>query len=699
MATSLRTVVTRCSYCALQCALELGVDEATGKVVKAAGAKTMAPTFGLACVKGLNAHLQLGHGERLRSPMKRVAGNFVPIGWDEALDLAAEGMQGVQARHGRDAMAMYGSGALTNEAIYLAAKFSRTVLGTANIDYNGRFCMSAAAAAHNIVLGQDRGLPFPLADLQGARCVVLVGANVAECLPPIGIQLRQARRQGQKVVLIDPRGGASAALADLHLKPRPGTDLALGLALLREVDQQGGVDVLYLEKRSTGWKEALLAVQLCTPEWCEAVTGVPAEDLQKLAAWLIESKPSVILTGRGAEQHVRGPETAMAFLQVSLALGQVGKPSGGFGTLTGQGNGQGGREQGQKADQLPGYRKILDPADRAAVARVWQVAPETLPQAGLSAQELFMKANRDKVRGLWVLGANPAVSGANATEVRETLQSLDFLMVSDLFLSETAQLAHLILPAAAFAEESGTMTNLEGRVVLRQRVTAPPGDAKPDWQALVALAGRLGHHERFAFESSEQVFDEFARCTAGGRADYSGMSHARLKDGQGLHWPCNAEHPEGDLRLYTERFAHADGRAHLQALEWEEPSEAPDAEYPFRLTTGRVLQHYLSGTQTRRIAALNDAAPNAFVQVSAELAQAKGLQEGAMARVRTRRGSLDLAVRISAGQEPSTLFVPMHYAGSECANDLTQDALAPLSKMPAFKACAADLQALPGEGA
>jgi assimilatory nitrate reductase catalytic subunit len=699
VAAPLRSLVTRCSYCALQCALELSVDEASGRVLRAVGAKDQAPTFGLACVKGIHAHLQLGHPERLRAPLKRTAGGFQPISWDEAVEIAAEGMQRVQRRHGKDAMALYGSGALTNEAIYLLAKFGRTVLGTANMDYNGRYCMSAAAAAHNKVLGQDRGLPFPLADLAKARLVVLVGANVAECLPPIGVQLRQARRQGLKLVVLDPRGGATAAFADLHLQPRPGTDLAVGLALLREIDQQGGVDVNYLEARSTGWREALEAVRDCSPDWCESVSGVPAPQLQQLAAWLIESKPSVILTGRGAEQHVRGPETAMAFLQVSLALGQMGRPSGGFGTLTGQGNGQGGREQGQKADQLPGYRLLADPADRAAVAAHWDVDAGSLPQPGLSAQELFMAEHRGDVRGLWVLGANPAVSAASAKEARESLAGLDFLMVSDLFLSETAELAHLVLPAAAFAEEAGTMTNLEGRVVLRRPVSAPPGEAQPDWRTVARLAQRLGHGRRFAHADASAVFEEFAACTAGGRADYSAMSHVRLGRGQGLLWPCNAAHPDGDDRLYTERFAHADGRAHLQALAWEAPSESPDADYPLRLTTGRVLQHYLTGSQTRRIPALNAQEPEAFVQVSRSLAERRGLVEGGRARVRTRRGSLDLPVRINAVQEPDTLFIPMHYGGAGCANDLTQDALSPLSKMPAFKACAAAIEALAPEAA
>ena len=689
-----RTVVTRCSYCALQCALELTL-EADGQVSKAVGHKASAPTYGLACVKGINAHLQLGHPERLVTPLMRDRGRLVAIGWEEALDVAADGIRRVQRQHGADAMALYGSGALTNEAIYLLAKFGRSVLRTANIDYNGRYCMSAAAAAQNTVLGIDRGLAFPLEDLQRTRVLVLVGANVAECLPPIAQQIRKAKTAGCKVVLLDPRVGASAALADLHLQPKPGTDLSVGLALLHELHLRGALDQAYLQARCSGAEEALQALVGFDAAWCEQVSGVPAAKLTALLELLQGPGPKLFLTGRGAEQHVRGPETAMAFLQVALGLGQVGIPGGGYGTLTGQGNGQGGREQGQKADQLPGYRKLADPADRQAVARVWEMDPAELPQPGLSAQELFAAAHRQEVRGLWVLGANPAVSAANAREVREGLQQLDLLIVSDLFLSETARAAHLVLPAAAFAEEAGTMTNLEGRVLLRKQVAPPPGEALADWKALCLMAARLGHQRRFAFEDVSSVFDEFARCTQGGRADYSGLSHAGLDPEQGAQWPAPVGVPQGTPRLFAERFAHPDGKAHLQVLAWEDMSEAPDAQYPLRLTTGRVLAHYLSGTQTRRIESLNRLAPRAFVQVAAGLAQSLGLKEGGRARVRTRRGSLELDVKVSVGQEEGTLFIPMHYSGDACANDLTQDALAPLSKMPAFKACAAALEAMP----
>ncbi len=689
-----KKVSTHCSYCALQCALNLTVDLKANQVVKVRGRRDFPTSRGLSCVKGQTAHLQLDHPERLTQPLLRDGSRFRPVSWEKALDHAAKRIQEVQSRYGKDAMACYGSGALSNETVYLLGKFARVALGSANIDYNGRYCMSSAAAAQNAVLGLDRCLHFPLSDLLQSKCIVLVGANVAECLPPIAAFVRRAKRLGAKVIVVEPRANETSAMADLHLKARPGSDLALALALLHEVQAQGGVDEAYLEARCTGWKEALEAVKGCDAQWAEGQTGIPAADIRQAAGWIWSSKPSVILTGRGAEQHTKGPETVMAFLQVALAVGQVGVPSGGFGTLTGQGNGQGGREQGQKADQLPGYRNIENSLDRQAVARTWGIDPAQLPGKGLSAQELFQLRNAEKVRGMWVVASNPAVSAAKSGEARETLSGLDFLMVSDIFFSETCELAELVLPAAAYAEEEGTMTNIEGRVVLRRAAVKSPGEARPDWKALCQLAERLGSARHFSFSSSEAVFTEFARCTSGGRADYSGMSYAKLERNKGLFWPCPEASHAGSPYLFAERFQHADGRAHLQALAWRLSAEEPDAEFPYRLTTGRVLQHYLTGNQTRRISSLKKAATSAFVEVSRATAERLGLKEGAKARVRTRRGALVLKVKLSEGQEPGTLFVPMHFGGEGCVNDLTQDALAPLSKMPEFKTCAANLELL-----
>jgi assimilatory nitrate reductase catalytic subunit len=691
-----KKVHTHCSYCALQCGMTFQVDLPTDRVLKVRGRRDFPTTRGLSCIKGQTAHHQLHHPDRLTHPLLRdPTGAWRKATWDEALDFTASRLKEVRAKHGPDANAVFGSGALTNESVYLLGKFARLALKTKNIDYNGRYCMSSAAAAQNAVFGLDRGLHFPLADLQKAGCILLVGGNVNECLPPVGVFLRRAQKNGTKVIVVDPRATDGALEADLHLAARPGTDLALANALLHEVHAAGGVDWDYVTARTDGMEQALEAVKDCDAFlWAEKVTGVPANRIRRAAHWLMQHKPSLILTGRGAEQHAKGPETVMAFINVALALGQVGVQGGGFGTLTGQGNGQGGREQGQKADQLVGYRSIENPADRAAVASFWGVPEAEIPGKGLSAQEILQAGHRHEVRSLWVVASNPAVSAAKGREVRETLASLDFLAVSDLFLSETCEFAHVVFPATAFAEEEGTMTNIEGRVVLRRAAVKAPGSARPDWKTISALAERLGAGKHFNFHACEAVFNEFAAATAGGRADYSGMTYGKLERHKGLFWPCPAKEHPGTPRLFEERFQHAGDRAKAQATPYRPSSEEPDAEYPYRLTTGRVLQHYLSGNQTRRIPTLNNQVPRPYVQVGAGLAKQLDLKEGQPARLRTRRGEMVLPVRILAGQEDSTLFVPMHFGGEGSVNALTQDALSPLSKMPEFKACAAQLSTL-----
>jgi assimilatory nitrate reductase catalytic subunit len=690
-----KRISTHCSYCALQCALNLTVDTLSNKVLKVRGRRDFPTSQGLSCIKGQTAHLQLDHKERLTQPLLRHGRNeWRKAGWDEALDFTAKRLKQAQAKGGPHAAAVFGSGALSNETVYLLGKFARVALKTKNIDYNGRYCMSSAAAAQNAILGLDRGLHFPLSDFQKSRCILLVGANVADCLPPIKIFLRRAKKAGAKLIVVEPRANATSDLADLHLKCRPGTDLALAMALLNEVRAQQGIDLDYLEARSSGHGQALEAVATTDAEWAAGICGIDAADIRQTAGWLWSSPPSLILTGRGAEQHAKGPETVMAFIQLALALGQIGKPGGGFGTLTGQGNGQGGREQGQKADQLPGYRLIENPADRQAIAKAWEIDEASLPGKGLSAQELLMAKNRHEVRALWVVASNPAVSAANNKEVRQTLAGLDFLAVSDLFFSETCRLAHVVFPATAYAEEDGTMTNIEGRCVLRRAAVKAPGLAQSDWKTLCGVAARLGCADKFSYASTEDLFNEFSRATAGGRADYSGMSYNKLERNKGLFWPCVSSNDPGQSHLFTKKFAHADGLAHMRPLSWQASSEEPDQEFPFRLTTGRVLEHYLTGNQTRRIPQLLQAQPEAFVEMGAATAARLGLEQDEKALLSTRRGSMTLPVKISPGQEEGTLFVPMHFGGKDCVNDLTQDALSPLSKMPEFKNCAAALEKL-----
>jgi assimilatory nitrate reductase catalytic subunit len=689
-------VDTHCPYCALQCGTTLIPDSDTGvRVVP----RVFPTNRGGLCRKGWTAPAVLTAPDRLTSPLVRIDGELVPASWDEALDTVAAGIRRAQAAGGADAVAVFGGGGLTNEKTYQLGKFARVALGTSQIDYNGRFCMSSAAAAGLRAFGLDRGMPFPLTDLGGAEVVLLAGANTAETMPPMLGHLNSAQ-----LIVLDPRRSATAdrALANggLHLQPEPGTDLAVALGLLHVVIAEGWCDENYIAQRTTGFDEVRKAVASWWPERVERVSGVGAGLLRRAAALLGSAHRRgagiYVLTGRGVEQHATGTATVSAFIDLALALGLPGTPGSGYGCVTGQGNGQGGREHGQKADQLPGYRRIDDPAARAHVAGVWGVEPDSLPGPGRSAYELLdALGTEDGPKALLLFGSNPVVSAPHAGHVTERLAALDLLVVADLVPSETAAMADVVLPVAQWAEEEGTMTNLEGRVLRRRRALDPPPGVRSDLDVLHGIAVRLGQPaERFP-TAPREVYDELRAASAGGPADYAGITYERLDEGEALHWPCpDAAHP-GTPRLFTERFAHPDGRARFVPVEHTGAAERVSAEFPLRGTTGRVLSHYQSGAQTRRVPELDAADPDVFVEVHPDTAAAAGLADGAMARVVASRGSMRAVVRTVDSLRSDTVFLPFHYAADQRANLLTNPALDPVSRMPEFKVCAVRLEPAP----
>ena len=651
------------------------------------------------CRKGWTSAALLDSPRRLTSPLVRDSrhGRLREAGWDEALDRAAEGFRRAQEQHGPDAVGVFGGGGLTNEKAYLLGKLARVALRTSQIDYNGRFCMSSAAAGAMRAFGLDRGLPFPLSDLGEAGCVVLVGSNLAETMPPVVQHLSRLRAAGGSLVVIDPRRTPTAAAATLHLQPQPGTDLALANGLLFLAVELGLVDEQYVAARTTGWDAVRRTSSAYWPACVERLTGVSEPDLRAAARLLGASRRTLLLTARGAEQHSHGTDTVSAWIDLALALGLPGTPGSGWGCLTGQGNGQGGREHGQKADQLPGYRRLDDPAARAHVAAVWGVDPDDLPGPGRSAYELLdALGTAHGPRALLLMGSNPVVSAPRAGHVQQRLAALDHLVVADVVLSETAATADVVLPVAQWAEEDGTTTDLQGRVLLRRRALSPPPGVRTDLHVIAGLAERLGCAAAFPVEPRE-AFDELRRASAGGAADYSGISYDRLAAGEALHWPCPAtggeDHP-GTPRLFLDRFATPDGRARFVAVEQPEPAEPVDDDWPLLLTTGRVAAQYQSGAQTRRIDALNEAAPAPYVELHPHLAERLEVADGERVRVSTRRGQAYLRARLTDSIRQDTVFVPFHWAGRGRANLLTSDALDPISRMPSFKVCAARLDRL-----
>lgn len=532
------TTPTHCPYCALQCGMNLTPVE--GGTVEVSERTDFPVNRGALCGKGRTAAAVLAPGARLTSPLVRSGdGALVPAGWDEALDRIAGNLERTRARYGADALGVFGGGGLTNEKAYALGKFARVVLGTSQIDYNGRFCMSSAAAAGTRAFGLDRGLPFPLEDVPRTGCVILVGSNPAETMPPSLRYFTELRENGGTLIVVDPRRTKTAEQADLHLAPRPGTDLALALGMLHLVVAEGRVDEAYVEERTSGWEEARAAAMAHWPEYVERITGVSVPELREAVRLFCAPEAAMVLTARGPEQQAKGTDTVGAWINLCLATGRAGRPLSGYGCLTGQGNGQGGREHGQKADQLPGYRKLTDPAARRHVAEVWGVDPDALPGPGRSAYELLDALGTD-VRSLLVMGSNPVVSAPRAAHVEGRLRSLDFLAVCDVVLSETAELADVVLPVTQWAEETGTTTSLEGRVLLRRRAITPPDGVRGDLEVLHGLAGRLGVQKGFPTDP-EEVFEELRRASAGGPADYSGIDYRRLAEENGVFWPCPAQ--------------------------------------------------------------------------------------------------------------------------------------------------------------
>ncbi|MDH2430153.1 molybdopterin oxidoreductase family protein [Sphaerisporangium sp. TRM90804] len=673
---------THCPYCALQCGMYVTPAHEGGPVVTPR--HDIPANAGALCQKGWTAGELLTNGARLTSPLARAdrASPLEPVSWEEALARVAGAVRAVQAAHGPDGVAVFGGGGLTNEKAYLLGKFARVALATSQIDYNGRFCMSSAAAASTRAFGMDRGLPFPVTDIAEADVVLLAGCNVAETMPPF------MRHLPAGLIVADPRETRTAARARLHLRVTPGTDLALALGLLHIAITEGYADPAYIEARTTGFQEVRASVASWWPERAERVTGVPVAQMREAVRLLGTAGRAMIITGRGAEQHAKGTDTVTAFINLALALGLPGRAGSGYGCLTGQGNGQGGREHGQKADQLPGNRRIDDPAARAHVAAVWGVDPRDLPGPGRSAYELLDALGTDGgPRALLVFGSNPVVSAPRTGRVAERLAALDLLVVSDIVLSETAAMADIVLPTTQWAEEHGTMTNLEGRVLLRRQAVAPPSGVRSDLAIISALAALLGRGEGFPGEARE-VFDELRRASAGGVADYSGITYERVAAGA-MYWPVPAEDHPGTPRPFLDRFATPDGRARFLPVDHRPPAEDVDEEYPYYLTTGRVLAQYQSGAQTRRVAALNDAAPEPFVEVHPDLAERLRVAQGDLVRVTSRRGHAEVAARLSRAIRADTVFMPFHWEG---ANRLTNPALDPVSRMPEFKVCAVRLE-------
>lgn len=680
---------TQCPFCSMQCKMNLYEEKTVQRSrFNATPVKGDPVSDGKLCPKGVYAHSHAVNEARLRTPLLKVGSSFAPVSWEMAYAWIREKITMIQDNYGKDAVGVYGSGALTNEKSYLLGKFARVALETKYIDYNGRYCMSSAASASNQAFGVDRGLTNPLEEIPEAKCIILAGANVAECQPTMMPYFRKAKANGSKIIVIDPRETGTSKIADLHLKVKPGMDAALVNGMLKVIVEEDYVNHTFLQQSVEGGPELLAFARSVDLGELPGITGVPEDQIREAARLFGKAETGMVFTARGVEQHSSGAMNVRNYINLVLLTGKIGRKGCGFGAITGQGNGQGGREHGQKADQLAGYRSIENLGDRKHIAEVWGVDERSIPGKGVSAYEMFEKMEKKEIRGLIVLGSNPVVSSPNANLVESAIQKLDFLVVIDSLLSETAAFADLVLPGSTYLEDEGTMTNLEGRVILRRAVKELPKGARLDWKILCEIAAGLGKGKYFPYKKSEHIFEELRKASQGGIADYSGITFRRIEQKSGVFWPCpNPAHP-GTPRMFADgKFYHANGKARTAIVPNQFPKEKTDENYPLTLTTGRIMLHYQTGVQTRITPELNKTT-EPFLEIHPATALKIGVADKGKAKVRSRRGEMILKVKYSPGIREDTVFVPFHWGGASCINRLTLPELDPQCRMPEFKACA-----------
>ncbi|MGB2936678.1 MAG: formate dehydrogenase subunit alpha [Phycisphaerae bacterium] len=671
-------VPTICPYCGCGCTIVLNIHN--GRIVHITGEPGLGVSGGLLCVKGRFGADFIGHDERLRTPLVRKNGRLVPATWNEALSLVAERLGEIRDRHGPDAVAGLSSAKTTNEENYLMQKFMRAAVGTNNVDHCARLCHASTVVGLTRAFGSG-AMTNSIADLEQADVIFVIGSNTTECHPIIGAAIKRAVRFGKtRLIVADPRTIELAELADLHLQQRNGTDVALINALIRVILTEGLEDKAFIAERTEGLEDLRRAVEPYTPEFAAKIAGVPAEKLIEAARLYGKAGAASIIYSMGITQHTTGTDNVLALANLAMVTGNVGRPGTGVNPLRGQNNVQGACDLGALPNVYPGYQKVDDDAVREKFEKAWGV--RLSPKPGLTVVEIIHAAAAGKVKALYCVGENPMLSDPDVNHVEEALKALDFLVVQDIFLSETAQLADVVLPAAGFAEKDGTFTNTERRVQRVRKALDPPGEARPDWEILCDLAQRMGCAMEYPDPSAIQ--DEIAPLTP----SYGGITYERLESG-GLQWPCpDRDHP-GTPFLHKDRFARGLGKFH--AVEFIPPKELPDKEYPFLLSTGRILQHFHTGTMSRRSEVLDRLVSVGAIEIHPDDAARLGVSDSEAVRVASRRGEITIQARVTNRVAPGTLFLAFHYRESP-ANRLTIAALDPVAKIPEFKVCAVRVQ-------
>jgi formate dehydrogenase alpha subunit len=677
-----RRVETTCPYCGVGCGIVAGVREDERLALMADDVPANRSSLGMLCVKGRFGTGFVHARDRVLHPMVKRDGGWREVSWDEALEAAAEGLAQHRGRFGALASAK-----ATNEDGYLVQKFCRVVMATNNVDHCTRLCHSPSVEAMLASMGSG-ATSNSYVDYEEAGCLMIVGADASANHPVIAIRFRRAMSRGARIIVVNPKRVELCDQADLWIQQRPGTDVTLFNAMARVILDEGLANLDFIRGRTEGFEAWRASLEPFTLARAEAVTGVPASDIARAARWYARPpfSGSCLVWGMGITQHVNGIHNAHALLNLSLVTGQLGFPGAGISPLRGQNNVQGCGDAGCIPTNLPGYQHYV-PETLARFERAWGVRPPG--ETGLVVTEMVEACLGGQVRAMYVVGENPLLSEPDLHHAEKALAQLDCLVVQDLFLHETAELAHVFLPAATFAEKEGTFTNSERRVQRVRAALPPPGEARPDWWITSELSKRAGRRlgldvaAQFAYRGAAEIFDEMARLVP----FLGGISHARLDVEGGIQWPCPSPDHPGTRYLYGDAFPRGRGRF-IPAEQIVEAAELPDPDYPFVLNTGRLLYHWHGGTITRRVEGLLALAPRLEVALHPADARRLGLEDGDRVRVSSRRGELTGHARLTEAVRPGALFVPFVKLADSAANFLTNAAFDPASKIPEYKVCA-----------
>ncbi len=673
-------VRTTCPYCGVGCQLELWVQN--GKIVRSNGVEDVSPNYGRLCVKGRFGYEYNQHKDRLTTPLIKKNGKFEEASWDEALDLIARKFKEIKEKHGPTALAGYSSAKTTNEDNYLFSKLVRIAFGSNNVDYCTRLCHASTVTAMLRSLGDGAG-SNSIEDYENSDCMLFTGNNIIETHPVTATFVKTGKRKGGRIIIMDPKWTPLVKYADIWLQPKLGTDVALLNGMIRTIIHENLIDKDFIEKRVDGGMKSFKALseltEQYTPDYVEKITGVPGELMQEAARIYAKAQKPLIATGMGFSQQVTGTHNVFSLINMCLITGQIGKEGAGLNPPRGQNNVQGASDVGASPFTYPGYIPVTDDENRQRVAKIWGVPYESLDgEKGLSTVEIMQAAYDGKVKGLYIMGENPMVTDPNLNHTLEAIKKLEFVVVQDIFHTETTPYADVILPAAGFAEKNGTVVNSDRRVLRMHPAVNPPGQARQDWEIITEVARRMDSSIG-EYNDESEIWEELRKAAP----IFTGINYKRLEE-HGIQWPCPDENHPGTATLFLDKFNTPNGLGVLHPVHYAEQSEKANADFPFLLNSGRILYQYHSSTMSRRNDSLNEFANQAYVLMHEEDARKHQFMEGDKVKITSKRGELQTVIKVSNHVLRGELFMPFHYSEAP-VNNLTRDELDPYSRIAPFK--------------